>query len=88
MGPLAHVVVIRYACIHAVQPRAYEFDYRYMIFIAIIASEKSFTINADGKSLANMSFVLKEAISAGVTVPVASPAQLVQRGTVDVEAID
>jgi hypothetical protein len=62
-----------------------------MIFIAIIAlftTEKSFTINADGKSLANMSFVLKEAISAGVTVPVASPAQLVQRGTVDVEAID
>ncbi len=56
-----------------------------VIFISITAC---FTTETDGKSLATMSFVLKDAISGGITVPVASPAQLVKGGSVDVEAID
>lgn len=44
--------------------------------------------SADGKGLSGLSFVLKDPLPIGAAVPVAAPAQLVAKGSVDVEAID
>jgi hypothetical protein len=52
---------------------------------------KLILFRSDGKALSSLSFQLKDAMPAGEAVPLvplAAPAQLPPKGSVDVEAID